>query len=112
MFTLEELADLYDEGTGWCTDLAVEVAPDEPFAWDARVVADAAFGALPARGDRLRGRAPNLGVGGGGVGVWGGVGGGGGGREFGGFIRSMQHDRFGVLVIGGWMGLGRGRIRG
>src|SRR4051812_44631328 len=44
MFTLDELADLYDEGTGWCTDLAVEVAPDEPFAWDARVVADAAFG--------------------------------------------------------------------
>ena len=43
-FTLEELVDLYDEGTGWCTDLAVEVAPDEPFAWDARVVADAAFG--------------------------------------------------------------------
>ena len=44
VFTLEELADLYDEGTGWCTDLAVEVAPDEPFAWDARVIADAAFG--------------------------------------------------------------------
>lgn len=43
-FTTEELVDLYDEGTGWCTDLAVEVAPDEPFAWDARVVADAAFG--------------------------------------------------------------------
>ena len=43
-FTLEELVELYDEGTGWCTDLAVEVAPDEPFAWDARVVADAAFG--------------------------------------------------------------------
>jgi hypothetical protein len=43
-FTVDELADLYDEGTGWCTDLAVEVAPDEPFAWDARVVADAAFG--------------------------------------------------------------------
>ena len=43
-FTAEELADLYDSGTGWCTDLAVEVAPDEPFAWDARVVADAAFG--------------------------------------------------------------------
>jgi hypothetical protein len=43
-FTVDELADLYDEGTGWCTDLAVEYAPDEPFAWDARVVADAAFG--------------------------------------------------------------------
>jgi hypothetical protein len=44
VFTLDELAELYDEGTGWCTDLAVEVAPDEPFAWDARIVADAAFG--------------------------------------------------------------------
>src|SRR3954471_5099140 len=44
MFTLDELSDLYDEGTGWGTDLAGEVAPDEPFAWDARVVADAAFG--------------------------------------------------------------------
>jgi len=43
-FTLDELADLYDVGTGWCTDLAVEIAPDEPFAWDARIVADAAFG--------------------------------------------------------------------
>jgi hypothetical protein len=31
-FTVEELVDLYDEGTDWCTDLAVEVAPDEPFA--------------------------------------------------------------------------------
>ena len=43
-FTLDELVEFYDEGTGWCTDLAVETAPEEPFAWDARVVADAAFG--------------------------------------------------------------------
>jgi hypothetical protein len=43
-FTAEELAELYDEGTGWCTDIAVAEAPDEPDAWDARVVADAAFG--------------------------------------------------------------------
>jgi hypothetical protein len=43
VFTLDELADLYDEGTGWVTDLAVESAPEEPFAWDARVVGDAAF---------------------------------------------------------------------
>jgi hypothetical protein len=42
-FTAEELAALYDEGTGWCTDLAVAEAPDEPYAWDARIVADAAF---------------------------------------------------------------------
>ena len=44
VFTLDELAELYDEGTGWVTDLAVETAPDEPFAWDARIVGDAAFG--------------------------------------------------------------------
>jgi hypothetical protein len=43
-FTSRELADLYDEGTGWTTDLAVSVAPEEPYAWDARTVADAAFG--------------------------------------------------------------------
>jgi hypothetical protein len=42
-FTVEELADLYDRGTSWCTDLAVATAPDEPYAWDARIVADAAF---------------------------------------------------------------------
>ena len=43
-FTADELAEVYDRGTGWCTDLAVEVSPDEPYTWDARVVADAAFG--------------------------------------------------------------------
>ena len=43
-FTSDELAELYDAGTGWATDLAYEVAPDEPYAWDARVVCDAAFG--------------------------------------------------------------------
>ena len=42
-FTAEELAELYDEGTGWTADLAVAVAPEEPYAWDARTVADAAF---------------------------------------------------------------------
>ena len=56
-FTVQELVDLYDEGTGWCTDLAVEVAPDEPFAWDARVVADAAFARyLRAAADYAGGR--------------------------------------------------------
>ena len=44
LFTLEELADLYDEGTGWCHRSRGEVAPDEPCAWDARVIAVAAFG--------------------------------------------------------------------
>ncbi len=43
-FTTHELADLYDAGTGWVTDLAVDVAPEEPWTWDVRVVGDAAFG--------------------------------------------------------------------
>jgi hypothetical protein len=43
-FSADELAELYDAGTGWCTDLAVQVAPDDPVAWDVRIVADAAFG--------------------------------------------------------------------
>ena len=42
-FTTDELADLYDSGTDWTLDLAAAVAPGAPFAWDARIVADAAF---------------------------------------------------------------------
>ena len=42
-FTSEELADLYDQGTDWCSDVAYAAAPDHPYAWDVRVVADAAF---------------------------------------------------------------------
>jgi hypothetical protein len=42
-FTVEELSDLYDRGTSWCLDIAVEVAPDDPRAWAADIVADAAF---------------------------------------------------------------------
>jgi hypothetical protein len=43
-FTTDELVDLYDQGTDWVTDLAVSVAPDDPYAWDVRTVGDAAFG--------------------------------------------------------------------
>ena len=58
-FTTAELAQLYDEGTGWVSDLAVATAPDAPFAWDVRVVGDAAFarylrGALDYAGGRRR----------------------------------------------------------
>jgi hypothetical protein len=42
-FTTEELADLYDRGTDWTLDLAASVAPGAPWAWDQRIVADAAF---------------------------------------------------------------------
>jgi hypothetical protein len=42
-FTTEELAQLYyDQGTSWAFDLAVQVAPGAPWAWDARIL-DAAF---------------------------------------------------------------------
>ena len=43
-FSTEELAELYDAGTGWVLGLAMSVAPDAPFAWDVRIVGDAAFG--------------------------------------------------------------------
>src|SRR3954468_9577104 len=43
-FTVDELVAIYEqEGTGWATDVAYQVAPGAPWAWDARVVADAAF---------------------------------------------------------------------
>jgi hypothetical protein len=42
-FTTDELAELYDSGTGWVSDVAVAAAPDAPFAWDVRIVGDAAF---------------------------------------------------------------------
>lgn len=42
-FTTEELVELYDRGTSWCLDIAATVAPRAPWAWDERIVADAAF---------------------------------------------------------------------
>jgi hypothetical protein len=42
-FSSDELADLYEAGTAWCLQVAMSVAPEEPWAWDAGVVADAAF---------------------------------------------------------------------
>jgi DNA-binding transcriptional regulator YdaS (Cro superfamily) len=43
-FTSQELADFYEQGTDWTVDIAVAVAPEDPYAWDVRTVADAAFG--------------------------------------------------------------------
>jgi len=43
-FSTQELVDLYDGGTMWCLQVAMKVAPDDPWAWDAGVVVDAAFG--------------------------------------------------------------------
>lgn len=42
-FTAEELAELYGCGTSWCLQLAMDIAPEDPWAWDSRVVVDAAF---------------------------------------------------------------------
>ena len=42
-YTSEEVADLYERGTDWATAIATQVAPDSPWAWDPRVVVDAAF---------------------------------------------------------------------
>jgi hypothetical protein len=43
-FTTAELAALYDEqGTDWCFDIATQVAPRNPAAWDTTTVAGAAF---------------------------------------------------------------------
>jgi hypothetical protein len=42
-FTAQELADLYEGGTSWCLQVAMKVAPEDPWAWDAGIVVDAAF---------------------------------------------------------------------
>lgn len=42
-FSAEELVELYDAGTAWCLQLAMKLAPEDPWAWEAGVVVDAAF---------------------------------------------------------------------
>jgi hypothetical protein len=42
-FTASELVGLYDRGTTWCLELAMTIAPEDPWAWDSAVVVDAAF---------------------------------------------------------------------
>jgi hypothetical protein len=42
-FTIAELVDLYDQGTDWCQEIAVDVAPDNPRAWDEGTIVGAAF---------------------------------------------------------------------
>ena len=42
-FSAEELAELYVNGTSWCLQLAMDTAPQDPWAWDSSVVVDAAF---------------------------------------------------------------------
>ncbi len=43
-FTVQELAQLYlDQGTDWCFEIAVRMAPENPSAWEIPTVAGAAF---------------------------------------------------------------------
>ncbi|MGA9857719.1 MAG: hypothetical protein WBQ18_07630 [Solirubrobacteraceae bacterium] len=43
-FTVQELAALYlEQGSDWCFDVAVRVAPSRPAAWDLPTVAGAAY---------------------------------------------------------------------
>ncbi|MGI8512627.1 MAG: hypothetical protein ACR2NH_08350 [Solirubrobacteraceae bacterium] len=42
-FTTDELTELYENGTDWCLDVAIAVAPENPRAWESATVADAAF---------------------------------------------------------------------
>jgi hypothetical protein len=43
-FTRRELVEFYEQrGTDWCLDVAMQVAPNSPAAWDMTTVAGAAF---------------------------------------------------------------------
>jgi hypothetical protein len=43
-FSVQELARLYiEQGTDWCFQIAIRVAPGNPAAWDITTVAGAAF---------------------------------------------------------------------
>lgn len=43
-FSVQELVELYEQGTSWCMQVAMRLAPETPWAWEAGVVVDAAFG--------------------------------------------------------------------
>jgi hypothetical protein len=42
-FVTQELVDQYEAGTAWCLQVAMRAAPEDPWAWEAGVVVDAAF---------------------------------------------------------------------
>lgn len=42
-FSSGELVGLYERGTSWCLQVAMKAAPEDPWAWEAGVVVDAAF---------------------------------------------------------------------
>jgi len=42
-FSVDELVALYETGTSWCVQAAMQLAPEEPWAWESGLVVDAAF---------------------------------------------------------------------
>jgi hypothetical protein len=42
-FSVQELVELYAEGTDWVLERAVAVAPENPGAWEGEAIAGAAF---------------------------------------------------------------------
>jgi hypothetical protein len=42
-FSSQELVELYAKGTSWCLQIAMRTVPEDPWAWEAGVVIDAAF---------------------------------------------------------------------
>jgi hypothetical protein len=43
-FSAGELVELYERGCDWCLQVAMQIAPADPWAWEAGLVVDAAFG--------------------------------------------------------------------
>src|SRR3954468_19076447 len=42
-FSVDELVDLYEDGTDWALQIAMTSAPDDPWAWEPRTVIDGTF---------------------------------------------------------------------
>lgn len=42
-FSTDELVDLYEQGASWCLQIAMNTAPEDPWAWEAGLVIDTAF---------------------------------------------------------------------
>src|SRR3954466_12653367 len=42
-FSVDELVDLYEDGTDWALQIAMTAAPDDPWAWEPRTVIDGTF---------------------------------------------------------------------
>ncbi len=57
-FSAEELVDLYEARHRWCLQVAMKAAPEDPWAWEAGIVVDAAFGRYLREAADYRGRRP------------------------------------------------------